>query len=416
VIGARRALRLGAAPFVLAVAGCTTILGINLDYYEIDGGSAGSASTSSGAMSTGSTNASSGSTSSSGGSGGGVTTSSSSGTGGGCATGKTSCSGACVDLMADGANCGTCGHGCCGGKCLAGTCQPATLFTNPMGSQPWAIAVDASNVYWTNSSSTAGAVMMGPKTGGTAVKIAGANHASGIAVDNDYVYWTVAASPGAVRRAPFDGGAPVDLDTTLPSPSAIALDAVNAYVVNYNPGMFSDVVASVPKNGGPVTFLAQGQSSMTGIAVDMQNVYWTRGNLDAGVYATPLPDGGSVTLLAVSTPLAAWGITVSSGNVYWTEYSAAMDGTVKRRTPVGPIKILASGQAQPARIVVDGINAYWTNQGATNNGQIMKTPIAGGGVITPLATGQGSPIGIAADATCLYWVNSSSGEVMALAK
>ena len=41
-----------------------------------------------------------------------------------CPAGLTECNGTCVDLTSDGANCGTCGHGCTGTQvCLSSTCQ-----------------------------------------------------------------------------------------------------------------------------------------------------------------------------------------------------------------------------------------------------------------------------------------------------
>ena len=43
---------------------------------------------------------------------------------GGCAPGLTDCSGSCVDLTTDMANCGMCGNECSGG-CNAGECEPA---------------------------------------------------------------------------------------------------------------------------------------------------------------------------------------------------------------------------------------------------------------------------------------------------
>ncbi|MCA9697214.1 MAG: hypothetical protein KC431_06800 [Myxococcales bacterium] len=45
---------------------------------------------------------------------------------GGCAPGLTDCGGSCVDLMADTANCGMCGHEC-GAGCSAGVCDPALI-------------------------------------------------------------------------------------------------------------------------------------------------------------------------------------------------------------------------------------------------------------------------------------------------
>jgi hypothetical protein len=75
--------------------------------------------------------------------------------------------------------------------------------------------------------------------------------------------------------------------------------------------------------------------------------------------------------------------------------------------------MLASGQAAPLDIAVDGMNVYWTNMGhSAGSGTVSKVPV-GGGSVTTLASGQSSPYGIAIDATSVYWTkNSNPGNVM----
>ncbi len=62
-----------------------------------------------------------------------------------------------------------------------------TLASGPSG--PYGIAVDATSVYWTNS--TGGAVMKVPLDGGVATTLAsGQSGPFDIAVDDSSVYWT----------------------------------------------------------------------------------------------------------------------------------------------------------------------------------------------------------------------------------
>ena len=72
-----------------------------------------------------------------------------------------------ADLSTSAEHCGRCNHSCLGGTCAAGKCQPVTLATR---SSPYDIALDATDVYWTDKGG--GALLPNvstvPKAGGTA--------------------------------------------------------------------------------------------------------------------------------------------------------------------------------------------------------------------------------------------------------
>ncbi|MGO9836806.1 MAG: hypothetical protein ACLP1X_21645 [Polyangiaceae bacterium] len=89
---------------------------------------------------------------------------------------------------------------------------------------PTAIAVDASNVYWTNAGgwrSTNGAVLTAPIGGGQVrVLASGQDLPVAIALQGDNVYWLNAGQDttnlmGEVRVVPKTGGTPVLLATAL---------------------------------------------------------------------------------------------------------------------------------------------------------------------------------------------------------
>jgi hypothetical protein len=99
---------------------------------------------------------------------------------------------------------------------------------------PWAIAASSTTVYWTDLQY--GRVMSVPAGGGPPTTIAsldaGGNpvvlEVNGIALDSTNLYWSNAA--GTLMTAPLDGGAVVTL-VSLPSEGArgIAIDATSIY-------------------------------------------------------------------------------------------------------------------------------------------------------------------------------------------
>ncbi len=149
---------------------------------------------------------------------------------------------------------------------------------------PNTIAVDTTNVYWT----IAATVFRAPKAGGPPITLTDGN-----ALDNDYdlavddtnVYWLEenGSGVGSLSKAPKTGGPPVALVTNIAA-QAIAFDDTNVYWTDPGPldpsGGFSGpgAIMSVPKSGGASVSLAGGQrSSVGGIAVDADAVYWLNG-------------------------------------------------------------------------------------------------------------------------------------------
>src|SRR4029079_2605938 len=106
---------------------------------------------------------------------------------------------------AAGPGAGGAGGGAAGGN---GGGTPIVLASGEVGA--WAIAVDATNVYWTNQE--ARTVMKVPIAGGTPVRLAmGASTAQmpwDLVVDGGAVYWNYYASPGSVMTAPLAGREP----------------------------------------------------------------------------------------------------------------------------------------------------------------------------------------------------------------
>jgi len=208
----------------------------------------------------------------------------------------------------------------------------------------YAIAVDARNVYWTTNIAC-GTVMKVPRDGGTPVALAsGQATPAGIAVDATSVYWTNSTG-GTVMKVPLGGGTPTTLASRQANPTAIAVDATSVYWTNRS--FCGGSVMKVPLGGGTPVTLASGQVMPTGIAVDATSVYWTN----------PLDSNGD-----------------SSGGRVTT-------GTVMK-VPLGggAPTTLASQQAGPEGLAVDGTSVYYTAGDA-----VMKLPLGGGTPVTVVA-------------------------------
>ncbi|MCL2448763.1 MAG: hypothetical protein FWD17_07450, partial [Polyangiaceae bacterium] len=134
-----------------------------------------------------------------------------------------------ADIASDPDNCGTCGHRCLGGKCGNAACQPVALASSQDG--PLGIAVDSSDVYWTDQSG--GSVMRVSIGGGMAVTLMGGQASpAGIAVDSAYAYYALEVPHGSVMRIPLAGGVADPVASGQDSPYGVAVDAQRVYWTN----------------------------------------------------------------------------------------------------------------------------------------------------------------------------------------
>lgn len=303
---------------------------------------------------------------------------------------------ACV---ADGAPCET-SASCCDSVCIdqlcgGPPCKPGDLPVILASGQaaPYSLALDQTAVYFTNLVK-AGTVMAVPKAGGGTTPIAvDQDSPSDVAADETAVFWT--GGQGLVGRAAKDGTSQMALATGESGPSGIALDAENAYWVDYfNPGK----VSTVSKAGGPPTVLATGGTGFSRIAVDAASVTWLDfyGN---AVLRVP-KGGGAVTTIAHLEGLAS-DLALDGPSVYVTSGMAVLriDG------PGAPPQVLATTSGNGARLALEGDSVYFTDPTA---GLVRRVPKLGGEPVT-IASVQGRPMGIAVDAWCVYWANGGSG-------
>jgi len=344
-----------------------------------------------------------------------------------CPQGTAACDATCVpDMSTNPDDCGACGNVCSAtSACNAGECRDTLVSGQP---NPFAIAVDATNLYFTDP--TAGTVMKAALDGDAPIALASGQMVPlAIALDATTVYWANQGTSannyadGTIMKVALGGGTPVTLASGQIGITAIAVDAASVYWANagtlannYADGMIMQVALD---GGTPVT-LASAQTSPLAIAVDSVNVYWADmgtsffGSLvdDGAVMKVPL-GGGTPTALASAQP-APDNVAVDGTSVYWTT-----SGTVAKVPLSGGTAVtLASGQSEPNFMAIDGTSVYWTNvYGGSITGSVVKVPLGGGAAVV-LASGDNYALGIAVDAANVYFTTDDgvAGGVLRISK
>lgn len=110
------------------------------------------------------------------------------------------------------------------------------------------------------------------------------------------------------------------------------------------------------------------------------------------------------------------GIAVDSDYVYWINTGGGPNtGTVARIKKTGKpaaVEVLSSAENRPCGIAVNLNGVYWTNRGTENGTDgAVRGKLKSGGAAFDIVTGQQMPCSIAVNLATAYWVNSETATV-----
>jgi len=324
------------------------------------------------------------------------------------------------------AACGACGHSCLGGTCSGGKCAPVAIV-NGAGT-PYAIAVDATKVYWTDQ--TLGVVSSCPIDGCGADgpdEVATIASASEIALDANAVYVSAGTS---IRRCslPSCGATSTQLaaapQLTGLAPPFLFVDGPSVFFASTQDGKIYRVATNglSPREELAVTDLIPRMVVKGAGSLYVSTAMPAGGQEDVQIRRCPLagcPDGGAPEEVAASSvPITR--IAGSVDGVYWaTSFTGAIQACLEATcTTKAPIT-LATAQESPNDLVVDGDTLFWVNRGAVNasTGAVRSCKTAScTSTVRDLATGRAKPSRLAVTPTAVVWIEDGSKSIFRIAR
>ena len=293
-------------------------------------------------------------------------------------------------------------------SCASG---PRTVAEGQPGAQH--LAIDLNYVYWTVGSGSSSTLMKALKDDKQppvqVMAIPGAVQA--VAVDDDGLYVVVEPAPGQVfvRKVPKKTGQqPSDLVNTRSAITSIGLDATHVYWTQTGNALDPDDNATsgvlrVMRSGGTPLCMAARQPGTPGhIALSATHAYWLNSEAGKHTIMAVRKAGGAATALA-TVPEAETGgapaLAADDAAVFYKTRTAVM-----KLSPEGgaPTRLAEVADSDSSLLAMDARSLYFA--GARGP---MRLPLQGG-VAVGLA--EGAATAIAVDQGSIYWL--TSGRVM----
>ncbi|SRR5579883_300551 len=225
-------------------------------------------------------------------------------------------------------------------------------------------------------------------------------HPSGIALSPTNVYWTNNSPTGSVAMTSTAGGAVTTLASDQNSPIGISIDASNAYWVNYGSAAAPDgavMRCALAGCGGSPTPVASGRTAPWSITLSNGDLFWTEG---VSVFKN-----GSTLAAEINNPYA---LLIASSIAIWTDSIGRIQTCLVGGCAGNPTAITPSVNTASYGLATDSVYLYWSN---SVGGTIQKATLSGGN-LSILAAAQASPVGVAVDSQNVYWANQAGGTIM----
>jgi hypothetical protein len=317
------------------------------------------------------------------------------------------------DLTSSGDHCGACGRSCIGQACAASLCVPLPL--TPTG-RAWQAALSSAGLYVMRvnavpPSSYELVRFATDGTGETSVHVAPARIPGGVAVDDEYVYFSELDNRSPAVSTVFRKA---HTATTSAAPEVLFRTGGPAYhltlvegvlywqTARYSPG----TLAARPLAGGPEAPLSRTStqvSLVTSMAVGTTQIYFSRS--DETLWTAPRNGGEPTQIPGARAGYIGNGgknLALRGDTAYWVRRSGPMaERGVYRYQPGGTVEPVLLREVLDVFLAEDDLYVF-TNGPATRDRGVYVMPVAGGPLVE-LAHGFASYLdGAGADADFLY--------------